>query len=356
MPTIVITPNLTGRDGISRLSRLIVRSRRADRVIVLHESPSCDRFEHAAVHAAGSVPARFAAIAVQQAAARDVVAPDTTVILVHIHLAPAALVFAARGVPIVTMLCGIESWNALTWPQRAVVQCSRHVVAISDYTRTRFAAANPRVAARDIAVCHLGIDAGVPPTPVPRDPTALILGRMASDEQYKGHDALLESWPDVVRAMPSARLEIAGGGDDRERLESKSASLGVDANVDFLGQVSDEERDRCFERCMVFAMPSRDEGFGFVFLEAMRAGRACIAMEGSASEIVDHARTGLLIGRGADRPGLAETIVSLLGDPVRASGMGQLGRERFLSTFTASHFDDRLAALLDRSELVETSA
>jgi phosphatidyl-myo-inositol dimannoside synthase len=353
MPTIVLTPNLTGRDGISRLARLIVRARRADRVIALHESPAYERFEHAVVHGAGSAPARFAALALQQAAR---VAPDTTVILVHIHLAPAALVFAARGVPIVTMLCGIESWSALTWPQRAAVQCSRQVLAISEHTRRRFAAANARAAEREIAVCHLGIEADAPATTLNGHPTVLILGRMASDEQYKGHDALLEAWPEVVRTIPTARLEIAGDGDDRARLEAKSIALGVDGCVDFLGAVTDDERERCFERCTAFAMPSRDEGFGFVFLEAMRAGRACIALEGSASEIVDHAHTGVVLPREANRSELAQAILSLLGDPSRASAMGRCGRERFLSTFTAAHFDERLSALLERAGLVGTLA
>jgi phosphatidylinositol alpha-1,6-mannosyltransferase len=353
MPTIVLTPNLTGRDGISRLARLMVRARHAERVIALHESSASERFEDAAVHGAGGVPARFAALALQQAAR---VAPDTTVILVHIHLAPAALVFAARGVPIVTMLCGIESWNPLTWPQRAAVQCSRQVVAISEHTRRRFAAANLRAAEREISICHPGIEADASATPLNGHPTVLILGRMASDEQYKGHDALLEALPEVVRTLPTARLEIAGAGDDRARLEAKSTALGVDGCVDFLGAVTDDERERCFERCTAFAMPSRDEGFGFVFLEAMRAGRACIAMEGSASEIIDHAHTGLVLPRDANRSELARAILSLLADPSRASAMGRRGRDRFLSTFTAAHFDERLSGLLGRTGLVGTPA
>ncbi len=352
MPTIVLTPNLTGRDGISRLARLIVRARRADWVIALHESPSCEQFEGAAVYGAGSVPARFAALAVQQAAR---VPSDTTVILVHVHLAPAALMFAARGAPIVTMLCGIEAWAPLTWPQRAVLQHSRHVIAISNYTRARFAAANPRAAGRDIAVCHLGVEPNAPSAPPDSDPTVLIVGRMARDEQYKGHDALLEAWPAVACAVP-ARLEIAGGGDDRNRLEAKATELGVDSSVDFLGPVTDEERDRCYERCTVFAMPSRDEGFGFVFLEAMRAGRACIALDGSASEIVDHLRTGLVLSRESERADLARAIVSLLSDRQRAENMGRLGRERFLSTFTAAHFNDRLSLVLGRTDLAGVTA
>jgi phosphatidylinositol alpha-1,6-mannosyltransferase len=354
MPTIVLTPNLTGRDGISRLSRLLVRARRAERVIALHESPERDRFEHAVVQGAGSVPARFAALAVQQAAR---VAPDTTVIVVHVHLAPAALVFAARGVPVVTMLCGIEAWNPLTWPQRALVQHSHHVVAISQHTRTRFAAANPRPADRDIVVCHPGIDPGdAAVAAMDPDPMLLTVGRMSRDEQYKGHDALLEAWPSVVRAVPTARMEIAGGGDDRDRLEAKAMALGIDGTVDFLGPISNEERDRCYARCTVFAMPSRDEGFGFVFLEAMRAARPCVAMEGSASEIVEPRRTGIVLGQASETPDLAQAIAALLGDRDHAALLGRRGRERFLSTFTTAHVEHRLAGILGHFDRVRITA
>lgn len=343
MSTIVLTPNLTGRDGVSKLARLVVRARGADRVVALHEPAASVRFEGVEVHGAAGGSARFAAIALQQAARAG---PGTTVIMVHLHLAPAGLMFAARGASLVTCLCGIEAWAPLSWPQRAALQRSQVVFAISRHTRERFAAANPRAAGRDIAVCHLGLEPALRAAAPDASPTALIVGRMARSERYKGHDALLDVWADVVRAVPAARLEIAGEGDDRARLEARAAALGVAGAVDFLGGLPDEERDRCYDRCAVLAMPSRDEGFGFVFLEAMRAGRACVAMHGSASEIVEDGRTGLLVRDARDRRALRDALVSVLGDPRRAADMGRRGRERFLSQFTAAHFGRRLAALL----------
>jgi phosphatidylinositol alpha-1,6-mannosyltransferase len=245
----------------------------------------------------------------------------------------------------------------LTWPQRASIQHSQHVVAISQHTRRRFAAANPRAADREIAVCHLGIDPDVADgTPMDAEPMVLTVGRMSKDEQYKGHDALLDAWPSIVRAVPAARMEIAGGGDDRDRLEAKATTLGIDGSVDFLGPISNEERDRCYGRCAVFAMPSRDEGFGFVFLEAMRAARPCVAMEGAASEIVDHLRTGIVLARTADAADLTNAIGALLRDPGHAAAMGRRGRERFLSAFTTAHVEARLADILGRSDRVRITA
>ena len=50
---------------------------------------------------------------------------------------------------------------------------------------------------------------------------------MAGDERYKGHDALLEIWRDVVAAVPGASLRVVGDGDDRQRLERKAAELDL---------------------------------------------------------------------------------------------------------------------------------
>src|SRR5205807_9482364 len=102
-------------------------------------------------------------------------------------------------------------------------------------------------------------------------------------------------WPDVLRAHPGAILRVVGDGTDRPRLEQKAGALGLNGHVVFLGRVDDASLDREYERCTAFVMPSRDEGFGFVFGEAMRAARACIASCGAASEIIDDGVSGLLV-------------------------------------------------------------
>ena len=343
MSIVVLTPNLLGRDGISHLSRLIVRACDDVRVIALHEPASCSHFEHAAVDGAAGRPARFASLALQTAAS---IGPGATVLTVHIHLAPAALAFAARGASLVTWLCGIEAWTPLTWTQRAALQRSRRVLAISRHTLDRFVEANPKLAERDIAVCHPGIANADALERASSAPRALIVGRMASDERYKGHDSLIDVWPQVARQVPGASLEIVGEGDDRARLEAKAAALGVGGLVTFVGSAPDAARDAAYDRCAVLAMPSRDEGFGLVFLEAMRAARACIAGRGAASEIIDDGRTGCLIENGEDRAALVGALVSTLGDPALAADMGRRGRERFLERFTEEHFRERLSALV----------
>ena len=341
---IVLTPNLAGRDGVSRLARLVTRALGRVTVIALHEPAAMTTFEHADVRGGDGSTARFVAAAVRGAASADA---QTTVIAVHLHLSPAALAFTARGAALTTLLCGVEAWKPLTWMQRAAIDRTDRLIAISAHTRDRFRSANPPFATRAIDVCHLGIeDAGGSGVALDRRPMALIVGRMASDERYKGHDQLLEVWPDVRRAVPDAALHVVGEGDDRPRLEDKAAALGLQNSVRFLGRVDDDMLEREYDRCTAFVMPSRDEGFGFVFVEAMRAGRACIASRGAAAEIVDDGVSGLLVDP-SDRDQLIRSVVRLLERPVEADRMGARARARFLRDFTEAKFRERFTALMD---------
>jgi phosphatidyl-myo-inositol dimannoside synthase len=339
----VLTPNLSGGDGISRLARLITGTFDEAIVVALHEPAATTTFGRARVRGGDGRSSRFVAAAVRTASSCD---PGTTVIAVHLQLAPAALAFTARGASLVTVLCGVEAWKPLTWIQRAALDRAERLIAISQFTRDGFVDANPRFKDRIIDICHPGVEA----VPVAASaggvtPSALIVGRMAVDERYKGHDPLLEIWPEVAAAVPDAVLRIVGDGDDRPRLERKAAALGLGAQVRFLGCLEDAALHREYASCSAFVMPSRDEGFGFVFVEAMRASRPCIGARGAADEIIVDGDTGWLVAAG-DRTQLYETVVRTLRDRASADSMGARGRVRFLEQFTDERFRDRFTALL----------
>jgi phosphatidylinositol alpha-1,6-mannosyltransferase len=176
---------------------------------------------------------------------------------------------------------------------------------------------------------------------------ALIVARMSAEERYKGHDTLLDMWPRVVKRHPDAMLVVAGDGDDRARLEARARELGVARAVKFVGAVSDKALTTLYEQCRFFVMPSRDEGFGLVFLEAMRAGKACIGGTGAAGEIIEHGVTGFVVDPA--RHGDVEVAVQLLyDDPGMCARYGGGGRERFMAMFTDRHFQTRFAEVVTR--------
>jgi phosphatidyl-myo-inositol dimannoside synthase len=258
--------------------------------------------------------------------------------------------------PYAVMLHGIEAWNAtLDRDRLAAMQQARLRLAISAHTARRVAAAHPELP--PIEVCLLGL---LPddehPDRVPADVrvdygphSVVIVGRMSSGERYKGHDQLLLAWPRVLADVPDANLVIVGRGDDVERLHTKASALGIARNVHFTGFLPDAAVRAVLRHAAAFAMPSRGEGFGLVYLQAMRAGVPCLgSRDDAAADVIVDGETGLLVPR-QDPDAIAGAVARLLTDESMRRKMGDAGRRRFESTFTYPRFRARLASSLVRA-------
>lgn len=348
MTIVVLTLTFDGRDGLSCLSRQVTRALRelypgaAVEVISLAGSDTVPS-SPALAGCGGSRP-RLARRAVAAAARRPAL-----VVTLHAHLLPLALPFLAAGTALAHVLVGVEAWRPLSRLQAEALERTTSVVAISRHTRRRFVEHNPAWGSRPIAVCH----PCTPdlPSPDPRLGTplpgyALIVGRMAAEERYKGHDLLIDIWPQVRAEAPGARLVVAGDGDDAPRLRSRVAEAGLGEQVQFTGPVADDELAALYANAGCLVLPSVNEGFGYAFLEAMASGRACIGARGAAEEIIDDGATGLIVD-GGDGPSLARAIVRLLMEPDEAHRMGEAGRRRASSLFAPERFRNDLAAALE---------
>jgi phosphatidylinositol alpha-1,6-mannosyltransferase len=357
--SILVTPNLLGKDGVSTLSREVIGALPAPSLALsLHDSADAegDWSRDLELHGARGSRLRFL---FDVARAMPRVTPDTLVVCSHLHLAPAARLLSWRGRRPTIILCGIEAWVGLRKAEHWAIS-GGEIVAISQHTVDRFRTANPALASIDITVCHPGLPArphGSDITPIERpvSPTALIVARMSAAERYKGHDALLDVWPDLLSRHPDAVLAVAGDGDDRVRLEARAAALGLTRAVRFLGRVDDRQLDELYRSCRLFVMPSRDEGFGLVFLEAMRAARPCIGGRGAASEIIEHGVTGLIVDPDS-RHELSAALERLYSEAATCEQFGAAGQGRFLSSFTDDGFRARLSKVIGRRPLVALAA
>ncbi|MGE0039644.1 MAG: glycosyltransferase family 4 protein [Vicinamibacterales bacterium] len=337
---VVFTPTLSGRDGISCLAREYVDAladaapgrpigvwtlAAADRASVRADAPIT-------VHAAQGSRIRFVG---KTLAAAATAGPPPLVIVLHLHLLPAALPLARRGAPVVPVLIGVESWRPLPALERLALASAPRMLSISAHTVREFTRANPRLAAPAIRVCRPVTPPLAPPGPavVPTAPPyALIVGRLAAEERYKGHDLLLDLWPAITARVPGARLVVAGTGDDLPRLRERAAAGSAGPGVLFTGAVTDAELAALYRDAAFVVMPSRHEGFGFVFLEAMAAGRACIGGVGAAEEIIEDGRTGLVVDP-SDPGAVAAAVVRLFESPAEAEAMGRAGRDRARDAF-----------------------
>ncbi|HUJ10281.1 MAG TPA: glycosyltransferase family 4 protein [Verrucomicrobiae bacterium] len=274
----------------------------------------------------------------------------TLIVAMHLHLAPVALPLVARGAELAVFLHGSEGWVPLSRVRTAALRRSSVLIANTSFTIRKFKAVNPAFTDREIVICPLGVPTldCVSESPAHRKPFALIVSRISSTERHKGHDLLLQLWPQVIQRFPPARLMVVGDGDDRVRLQHKAAALGLGDTVEFLGRIDDRQLQQMYQDCALYVMPSsRLEGFGLAFLEAMRAGKACIGGDGAANEVIVHAETGFIIEEG-DSTALLNALTGLFVDSDRRTKMGRAGKKRFLNYFTESHFRQRFLEALDQ--------
>jgi phosphatidylinositol alpha-1,6-mannosyltransferase len=346
MRYLILTPCISGMDGVSSLTRRVavaLTELGADiEVWSLLDDPGADidvGRKTLCVRGAAGVKARAVAWSLA-GFLRD--ARDLTVVVMHVHLSPLSLPLQARGARIFHVLHGIEVWKPLSALQAKAFRAAERLVCVSAHTARRFDADNPGF---ETTVCHSGLPV-VSARELSDDGCALIVGRMSSSERYKGHDLLLDVWAEVVRRAPHAKLVVVGDGDDRERLMEKSHRLGVDDVVRFAGSLSDEDLENEYRRCSLFVMPSVNEGFGLVFLEAMRVSKPCIGATGAASEIIDNEQTGFVV-QAEDGASLTRVLVELFNDPAKRAAMGARGRERFEREFTSDRFRERLNAIFE---------
>ena len=256
----------------------------------------------------------------------------------------------AMQVPYAVFLHGVEAWKPLRPSERTALRRAALRIANSQTTADRFLRRNPEVGRVDVCPLALPPTAPGPGSPPAEDPdmlpSALIVGRMDSRERYKGHDQLLEVWPGVIARVPGARLTIVGEGDDAPRLRSVAAARGLDRHVTFVGFLSPERLDAAYRAASVFAMPSRGEGFGLAYIEAMSHGLPCIgSTDDAAAEVIADGETGFLVPQ-SDRTALTQRLVLLLTDASVRVRMGLNALRTVRERYTFDRFASRLESLI----------
>jgi glycosyltransferase involved in cell wall biosynthesis len=136
-------------------------------------------------------------------------------------------------------------------------------------------------------------------------------------------------------------LRVVGTGPELERLRRQADGLRLGGRAEFLGHVPFDRLAAEYRRADVFCLPSRQEGFGIVFLEAMAAGLPIVAVRAAAvPEVVLDGVCGILVPPG-NPDALAGALKSLLSSPAERHRMGDAGRQRvsiYDAPFVAARF------------------
>jgi phosphatidylinositol alpha-1,6-mannosyltransferase len=281
--------------------------------------------------------------------------------------APLAAVGAARTI---VLAHGPETWREVKPLHALALRAARLVITNSGYTLRRMGEYGPLAGRFHGVACPLGLSPAFPLQAAPPaaaegalpltavdgrmrplgNAVLLLVGRMDPTEREKGHDRLIEVLPHVLTRHAQAQLVFAGPGTDRARLEALARARGVAGSVFFPGRVSSEMLGDLYRRCFAFVMPSRQEGFGLVYLEAMNYAKPCVGCrQDGAEDVIADGETGILLEDALDGATLSSALCGLLDDPGRAADMGRRGFDRLQQHFTGEQFRARFHAILERT-------
>jgi glycosyltransferase involved in cell wall biosynthesis len=141
----------------------------------------------------------------------------------------------------------------------------------------------------------------------------------------------------LKKVHPDVQCTIIGEGADRARFVALTQELGIQDRVHFLGRRSRAEVAAAMQRCTIFVLPSRYEGLGCVYLEAMACGKPAIGCYGQGiEEIIQRGSNGWLIAVDA-LDELVDALRTLLQDAELRARVGQSARQTILDNYTLHH-------------------
>ena len=171
-----------------------------------------------------------------------------------------------------------------------------------------------------------------PKAETPSDaPTILMVGNLL---KLKGHDVVLRAMAQVADRFPDLQCRIIGEGPDEHFFASLALDLGISGRVIFIGRQNRQAVAQAMGECTIFALPSRFEGLGCVYLEAMACAKPVVACEGQGiAEIIRHQQNGWLIPAG-DVQKMADALGKLLLSADLRASIGAHARRTVLDGLT----------------------
>ncbi len=265
------------------------------------------------------------------------------------------------GIPYWTVAYGIEAWDI----QSAAVKTSLHhadrILAISSYTRDRLLK-EQNLDPNKVSLLPCQFEPSrFQPAPKPsylleqyglklKQPVILTVTRLAEAERYKGYDQILQALPYIRQIIPDVHYVIVGKGNDKSRIEQMIAQLGLQNCVTLAGFVPDKQLCDYYNLCDVFAMPSKREGFGIVYLEALGCGKPVLGgNQDGAIDALCYGELGALVNPDNVEE-ITRTLVQILQGiyPNKLMYQPDILRQKVIGYFGFEQFQTTLAKYLDK--------
>jgi phosphatidylinositol alpha-1,6-mannosyltransferase len=278
----------------------------------------------------------------------------------HINFSPlcCAMKFLL-GKKYVVIVHGIEAYQGVTPGKTWAVNRAEAVVVVSNFTKEKLIATT-HVSPDKVFILPNSINAQkfeikgrsadlVQRYGVKEAKVVLTVARMSKGEQYKGYDNVLGSLPQVIESIPNLKYLIVGEGDDLPRVKLLVQQLNLEDHVVFCGRLADHELADHYNLCDVFIMPSRNEGFGIVFLEALACGKPVIAgnRDGSRDALLN-GEFGLLVDPDSFKDIAAALTQVLTGQARKDFFDRERLRRRVIETYGVVEFRKKLMGILEQ--------
>ncbi len=244
------------------------------------------------------------------------------------------------GVPLLVTSHGADVYGLrgrlAWWLKRRVYGACAAVTVVSNAMADELRRHVPGI---DVRVAPMGVDLRelfVPRTALAGRRGLVFVGRLV---EKKGVDVLLEAFAQARQSDPSLQLRIVGQGPYLQALQQLATSLGIGADVEFVGAVPNAQVPELLSRHAIAVVPSvvaeggDQEGLGLVAVEAMGCGCAVLASDLPAlRDVVQQGQNGLLFPPG-DSAALAVLIGRLASNEEERCELAQRGRESALQRF-----------------------
>lgn len=285
--------------------------------------------------------------------------PDL-IICGHVNFSPVAnFIKSLTGIPYWTFIYGVDAWNIENALIKKSLANSNCIVSISTYTKSRLLERENIDSQKiDLLPCTFQYDQfNIAPKPQYlldkynlklNQPVILTIARLAGEERYKGYDQVIRALPEIIKTIPNIHYLIGGKGGDRPRIEQLIKDLNLENYVTLAGFIPDEELCDYYNLCDVFALPSKAEGFGIVYLEAMACGKPCLGgNQDGAIDALCNGQLGALVDPDSIEQ-ITETLVTILQGRYTNPLMynPEALRQRVIDTFGFKQFQKKLYNLL----------